>query len=683
MKKIGLTIGILILTFGIGFGAIALYKNLPYFGAVNYVPAAVDSLLDKTGITNAPKNPTVTFTFAGDIMLDRGVEKSVTKNYGGDFSAIFKNTADFLHGDDITFLNLEGPASDKGHNVGSIYSFEMNPDVLPVVKNAGIDVVSFANNHVGDYTKAAFVDTMDRLTANGIPFAGAGKSYTQATTPTIVEKNGIKVGFLGFTDVGPYWLASKGAASEIGIQGTPAQTASTGVLLASDPNFADIIAKAKTQVDVLVVSFHWGVEYKPHTDRQAKLAHTAIDAGADIIVGAHPHVAQDLETYKGKLIMYSLGNFVFDQYFSKETMQGLVVRTTVTKDLATGTFSIGNTTEYINQLNKDFTLASILPKYPEPKTSSTPANITFGWVGDVPPSNTAPLFDQTVLTALGKPNVMIGNLEGALGSGTSQKCVSGGEHCYSFVGGATFATLLKDAGFDFFNLSNNHALDKGESGVTVTQNALTSAGLMYTPPIGTLTSETINGVDIGFLSFGHNAWTTKITDLTAVRDAVRAAAAKYSVVVILFHGGAEGATKNHVPKTTEYYIGENRGDVYAFSHTAIDAGADLVLGSGPHVIRGIEKYNDRLIVYSAGNFLTTEGMNSAGTLGKGALFTITTDQNGVFKNVSILSTTSQNKNTVSVDPENEALNAITSLTKQDFGEAITADENGLVTFREN
>mgnify|MGYP003523410553 FL=1 len=186
--------------------------------------------------------------------------------------------------------------------------------------------------------------------------------------------------------------------------------------------------------------------------------------------------------------------------------------------------------------------------------------------------------------------------------------------------------------------------------------------------------------DVVFLSFGHNAWTVKITELEKVKEMVTSAAAQYSVVVVLFHGGAEGVTKTHVTNAHEYYIGEDRGNVYAFAHTAIDSGADLVLGSGPHVIRGIEKYKTGLAVYSAGNFLTTEGMNSNSLLGKAAIFTITTDQNGVLKKLSILSTSSQTKNNVVVDPTNEVLNNIITLTKQDFGQAISADQNGDITF---
>lgn len=669
-KNLGIIIRSTALVIAIALFATGSYKKIAELGVVNYVPAAVDSIFQK----QEPVTPSVTFTFGGDIMLDRGVERSVIKNFAGDFSQLFKNAESFFQNDDITVLNLEGPASDKGHNVGSIYSFEMNPSVLPIIKSAGIDVVSFANNHVGDYTKAAFTDTMNRMTAAGLEFSGAGKNYADATTPKIIEKNGIKIGFLGFTDVGPNWLAAKSTIPD-----------SAGILIASDPNFSSIISSAKTQADVLVVSFHWGNEYKPHTDRQAQLAHAAIDAGADIIAGHHPHVAQDIEMYKDKLIIYSMGNFIFDQYFSKETMQGLVVQTTVKKDLVSGAISIVDTKEYINQLNKNYAIESITEKYPKPKTNDTPAEIVVGWVGDIPPSRTMPQFDETVLATLKAPDIMAGNLEGVLSTTASSKCGSGSPNCFSFVGNTDFAATLATVGFDIMNLANNHALDKGAAGITTTKAKLTAANLLFTPQNDTQDKSepvviNIKGNDVAFLSFGHNAWTTKITEIEKIKQLVTQAAAKYSVVIVMFHGGAEGSTKTHVTKKTEYYIGENRGNVYAFAHAAIDSGADLVLGSGPHVIRGIEKYKDRLVVYSAGNFLTTEGMNSNGILGKAGIFTMTVDQNGVFKNLSILSTTGQIKNSISIDPTNETLNKVIELTKQDFGQIISANTDGSIVF---
>jgi poly-gamma-glutamate synthesis protein (capsule biosynthesis protein) len=289
-------------------------KNM-YLGA----PRAI-----KVATNTATPSKKVSLLFGGDIMLDRGVKTSVEKNFGGDYNKLFDNIGSIKDAD-ITFVNLEGPVSDVGNNVGSKYSFRMDPKVLPALLNAGIDIVSFANNHVGDWNKAAFNDTLGRLTKNGILYTGAGSSKAQAEEPTIIEKNGLKVGYLGFSDVGPDWVAATDKAS--------------GILLASDPDFEGIIRRARAKVDILIVSVHWGTEYKEHTAHQSYLAHRAIDNGASLVIGHHPHVEQATETYKDGLIVYSLGNFIFDQYFSPETMQGLIVSvdfdgnkiTTVTK----------------------------------------------------------------------------------------------------------------------------------------------------------------------------------------------------------------------------------------------------------------------------------------------------------------------------------------------------------------
>jgi len=270
---------------------------------------------DKAEIITEPEE--VTISFLGDIMMDRGVKTSVYKNYGGDFNALFKNLGE-LKGDDITFANLEGPVSDKGNNVGSKYSFRMEPASLEALARASFNILSFANNHVGDWNVAAFNDTLDRFDALGLEYTGAGRNIADASQVRIIEKHGIRVGFLGFTDVGPNWMQAGENKS--------------GILLASDPKRLEYIKTAKEKVDVLVVSYHWGDEYVPFNARQKSLAESSIDAGADIIAGHHPHVIQETRSYKDGLIMYSLGNAIFDQYFSEETMRGALVKVVVDKN---------------------------------------------------------------------------------------------------------------------------------------------------------------------------------------------------------------------------------------------------------------------------------------------------------------------------------------------------------------
>lgn len=312
IKIISISLFVSIIFFGLGIFTINKIKNKDFKNPKN--ETVIDSNLNKT------EDKTTTLYFVGDMMLTRGVESSVKKNFGNDYNKLFENLS-ILKDSDILFGNLEGDVSDKGNNVGSKYSFRMNPEVLLALKKAGFDIVSFANNHVGDWNIEAFKDTLSRLKEIDILKTGAGLNKEEAVNPTIIEKNGIKFGFLGFSDVGPKWLEAKDKTS--------------GILLASDPQINQIIVDAKMKCDVLIVSFHFGEEYKTiHNKRQEYLAHTAIDNGADIIIGHHPHVIQDIEKYKGKPIVYSLGNFIFDQHFSKETMRGMLFSITYkNKDL--------------------------------------------------------------------------------------------------------------------------------------------------------------------------------------------------------------------------------------------------------------------------------------------------------------------------------------------------------------
>lgn len=284
-----------------------LKKNVYYGGASD---AREDWIKERLDIADIREPDYVTFNFLGDIMLDRGVESSVNKNFGGDYSALFTKI-DYLDRADVTFANLEGTASDQGHDLGSLYSFHMDPSVVPALRGASINIVSVANNHVGDWGRDAYTDTLHRLKENEIAYTGGGLNTTEAEQPTIIEKYGMKIGFLGFSDVGPNMQPTENSA---------------GLLLASNPRFDEIIKNASAQVDNLIVSFHWGDEYQTtHNSRQEELAHRAVDAGAKVVIGHHPHVMQDTEVYKNSFIAYSLGNFIFDQKFSAETMQGMLL----------------------------------------------------------------------------------------------------------------------------------------------------------------------------------------------------------------------------------------------------------------------------------------------------------------------------------------------------------------------
>ena len=310
------------------------YKEKPQIANINQVIEETPEIKDPDFVT---------LTFAGDIMLDRGVKNSVLKNFGGDYEKLFENL-EILKESDIFFANLEGTISDKGKDGGGIYSFHMDPDVTSALTKIGVDILSVANNHVGDWGVSAYVDSLARLKNSGILYTGGGTNLEEAESPAIIEKYGTKIGFLGFSDKGPNWM-------EVGKN-------KAGQLLASNPRFDEIIKTASQEVDYLVVSFHFGEEYQAqHNSRQEYLAHKAIDNGAKIVVGHHPHVIEDTEIYSSKdctqnscmgYIAYSLGNFIFDQSWSKPTMQGMLLNIKLNKD--------GNMTERIDtfRLNKFF-----------------------------------------------------------------------------------------------------------------------------------------------------------------------------------------------------------------------------------------------------------------------------------------------------------------------------------------
>lgn len=251
----------------------------------------------------------------GDIMMDRGVGYMVNREGGGDFRFPFFETKDYLEKADILFGNLENVISDKGAKVGSIYSFRANPEAAEGLKYAGFDVVSVANNHSFDYGRKALEDTFFRLKDAGIEYTGGGFSEQEAFSVKIKEVKGAKLGFMGYTNLGAASWAAKGENSGIARIGQQ-----------DLERVRQDVGEAKSRVDILFVSFHWGDEYSPTPNSFQELwARELIDSGADIILGHHPHVVQPIEKYKDGWIAYSLGNFVFDQGFSEETMTGALL----------------------------------------------------------------------------------------------------------------------------------------------------------------------------------------------------------------------------------------------------------------------------------------------------------------------------------------------------------------------
>ncbi len=247
----------------------------------------------------------VTITAVGDIMLSRGVGRAIARRGPG---YPFAHGSKILPESDLTFANLESPISDRGVAMRKPYVFRADPRSLAGLSGAGFKIVSLANNHALDWGGAALADTMKRLDDAGIAHAGAGKDLAAARKATTLPVNGTRVAFLAYCDLFP--------ASYY-------QHPDKATIAPADPQTLPMdIADARSRADLVVVSFHWGNEYRFRaSERQRMLAHLAIDAGADLVLGHHPHVLEEIERYRGRVIAYSLGNFVFDQRdsFSRES----------------------------------------------------------------------------------------------------------------------------------------------------------------------------------------------------------------------------------------------------------------------------------------------------------------------------------------------------------------------------
>jgi poly-gamma-glutamate capsule biosynthesis protein CapA/YwtB (metallophosphatase superfamily) len=237
----------------------------------------------------------------GDVMTDRLV-KGYIETYGAD--AVLHDIAPQLKKGDAAWVNLESPLSTVGSPTpGKDYTFEGPPSMAKALAAAGVDLVTMGNNHSVDYGQAALVDSIKRLEKAGVQVVGAGRNDEDAWTPAIVDApGGATIGFLAWTDV--LWPGYR-ATSKPGVA-----EGRTDV-----PRMKAAIRALAKKVDYVVVGFHWGLEYENYPwAAQTSEAHAAIDAGADLVIGHHPHVLQGFETYRGRLIAYSLGDLVFDHY---------------------------------------------------------------------------------------------------------------------------------------------------------------------------------------------------------------------------------------------------------------------------------------------------------------------------------------------------------------------------------
>jgi poly-gamma-glutamate capsule biosynthesis protein CapA/YwtB (metallophosphatase superfamily) len=280
--------------------------------AASSVP--VPSPSPSTGNVGAPVTPgapSVKLAFVGDVIWASTVETRLKEN-GFDYP--YKNVKEILQKPDITVANLETPITTRGEAQDKKYAYRSMPEGLPAFKEAGFDIVNLANNHILDYGLEGLMDTFGHLDRAGIKRIGAGRNVKEAFQPVIMEKNGIKIAFLGFSKVVPHtsWKAGPDSAGV-------ADTYATKLPV-------EAIKRARQSADLVIVIAHWGKEQEPKPEQyQIDFAKEYIDAGADLVVGSHAHVLQGFEQYKGKWIAYGLGNFIFTMNPKPETWDSAIL----------------------------------------------------------------------------------------------------------------------------------------------------------------------------------------------------------------------------------------------------------------------------------------------------------------------------------------------------------------------
>lgn len=308
-------------------------------------------------------------------------------------------------------------------------------------------------------------------------------------------------------------------------------------------------------------------------------------------------------------------------------------------------------------------------------TIAATGDIVMGSTPNLPPDGGRSFFNGVKADLAG--DVVLGNLEGTLSTGGSSKCGSGSANCYAFQTPPPYAARLKQAGFTIMNVANNHAYDYGPSGQQQTLAALAKHRLAHTGRPGQIAYQQVGEIEVAVVGFASYPWAAPLTDISGARRLVRKAAANANVVIVTMHAGAEGSDRTHVRPGTETYLGENRGNVVAFSHAVVDAGADVVIGHGPHVLRGMEWYKGRLIAYSLGNFAGYKVFALGGPLSLSGILRVTLRGDGGFDSGTLVPTRLVGAGVPALDPAESAHGIVRTLSRQDFGgRGVRVSANG-------
>ena len=323
--------------------------------------------------------------------------------------------------------------------------------------------------------------------------------------------------------------------------------------------------------------------------------------------------------------------------------------------------------------------APVTPAEPPQPEGPDPAQmrLTIAGVGDMMigtdypakrlPDDDGAGFLAAVTPVLSAVDIAFGNIEGVLmdGGEPAKKC-SNPDACYLFRSPLRYAAHFANAGFDAVSFANNHARDFGEEGRTASMQAVAALGLQHSGREGDFASWRVGELDIALAAFAVTRNSNMMLNVVSAANTVGRLAAEHDIVIVSFHGGAEGLDALRIPFDEETYYNEPRGDVVVFARAMVDAGADVVFGHGPHVVRAMENYRGRLIAYSLGNFATYYGISVAGLKGVAPIVELTVDGYGEFLGGRIHSTVQQRPGGPVFDPNRRALTKIRELSLADF-----------------
>lgn len=298
-------------------------------------------------------------------------------------------------------------------------------------------------------------------------------------------------------------------------------------------------------------------------------------------------------------------------------------------------------------------------------------SVSIGFVGDITPDilleNPKTPFDS-LKSLLQEPDIMVGNLEGTVTSEIFSKCKTDSKNCFAFKGDSLFVDYLSNSGFDVLNMANNHAFDFGREGFLDTQKFLHDKNISSIGAPNQIAIIEKNGIKIAFVGFAPNSRVNSFLDKENIIKNISNAKSQSDIVIAVIHAGGEGSMYSHVKPGDEIYLNENRGNTVELAHLIIDSGASAVLGSGPHLLRGIENYKGKIIAYSMGNFFGAGKLSTAGELKFSGILNIELSKNGEILNTKITPIILDGAGFPYLDKGLRSIDIINNLSKEDFGE---------------